>query len=334
MITKIINRLYNAENLTSDESEQLFNEVFAGNISPVVLSSVLTALKVKGETADEISGAALSMREFSLKPEIDFTGHIDTCGTGGDSSHSFNISSAVALILSSMGYGVAKHGNRSMTSKSGSADFYEELKIPVNLSPEEGTKYFNNHGFIFMFAPNYHPAMKYAVPVRKELKTRTIFNYLGPLTNPAGTKHQAIGVFHPDFLPLYASVAMELDYERIILYSGVSGMDEVSPYEETIVFDIDKGNLSKYIIHPDEYITKDEAENLPTGNDAKENADLFEAEMGSKDITPLKKLLALNSALSLKAAGHSEDFDTNYKDAMDNMISGTVLKKINDLREE
>lgn len=332
MITKAIEKLYNGLDLTFEESGKMFDEVFSGNVSPVMLSSFLTALKVKGETSDEIAGAAASMRNYSVKPSIENPDIIDTCGTGGDSSHSFNISSAVALILSAMNIPVAKHGNRSMTSKSGSADFYEALNIPVNLTADEAGDYFSKHGFVFMFAPNYHPAMKYAVPVRKELKTRTIFNYLGPLTNPAGTKRQAIGVFHPESLPLYAAAAKKLNFKRIILYSGASGMDEVSPYEETIVLDVNEGNVSEYIIHPEKYISSEDADSLPVNNTAEDNAALFIKEMNFMEISPLKKLLALNAALSLKAASYSEDFDKNYDDVLRAITSGAVLKKLNDLR--
>ncbi|MBN1499491.1 MAG: anthranilate phosphoribosyltransferase [Spirochaetes bacterium] len=331
MNTESVNKLYAKKDLTENESRELFNSVFNGDVSPVMLSSILTALKLKGETSDEIAGAAASMRQFSVKPEIQAENMIDTCGTGGDSSHSFNISSASAIILSAMKYNVAKHGNRSVTSKSGSADFYEALGVPVNLTGDEAAAYFKKHNFLFMFAPNYHPAMKYAGPVRKEIKTRTIFNYLGPLTNPAGTKKQVIGVFHPEFLPLYAETAVKLGFERIMLYSGKSGMDEISPYEETVIYDVKNGIIEKSEMSPEKYISRSEAESIPNGLDAVQNANLFIKTLEFKEESPLAKLLAMNAALALKCAGYGDDYDANYSAALKVIVDGTVKSKLEEL---
>lgn len=332
MSMEIVKKLYEKKDLSELQTEDLFNDVFKGDISPILLSAILVALKIKGEKPEEIAGAAKSMRQYSVKPAIFDDTLIDTCGTGGDNSHSFNISSATAIIVNALGCSVAKHGNRSITSKSGSADFYEALSIPINITGEDATKYFEKNSFLFMFAPNYHPAMKFAMPVRKELKTRTIFNYLGPLTNPASTKRQIIGVFHPDFLPLYAETASKLDFDKVILYSGKSGMDEISPFENTIVYEVKQGNIEQYEIDPTKYISAKEAESIPSGMDAKENAKIFKETITSGEESPLAKLLALNAALALKCAADNDDMEENYNNAMQAIKDGTVNKKLEELK--
>ncbi|HDP79934.1 MAG TPA: anthranilate phosphoribosyltransferase [Spirochaetes bacterium] len=332
-IQNCIKELHEGVTLPEDRSLELFNAIFAGEVNEVRLASILTALSVRGETSQEIVGAALSMRSFATKLPISDNGFFDTCGTGGDHSHSFNISTAVALILCSMGVPMAKHGNRSMTSKSGSADFLEALGVPIGLSGDEAAAYFRRHGFIFLYAPNYHPAMKHAVPVRRALGVRTIFNFLGPLTNPLAPKRQVVGVFHPRHLPLYARAAACLPYERILVYSADSGMDEVSPVEPTHVVDVHGGTERSFSIDPDAYITPAEAAGLPFQNSAEENAAAFMETIMSAEPTPLGKLLALNTALALYALNGEEGFARRYGRALDLVHSGQVARKVNEMRE-
>lgn len=331
-IENLITHTIEGNTLSVEQSEHLFDAIFDGKISEVELAAVLAAMKVRREKPQEICGAIKSMRKFAVSLPI-AENVFDTCGTGGDHSHSFNISSAVAIILNAMGYPIAKHGNRSVTSKSGSADFYEALNIPVNLSGEEAIRYFNKNKFIFLFAPNYHPAMKYAAPVRKQLGVRTIFNYLGPLTNPLQPKRQMIGVFHPSFLEVYAEAALPLGYQRLVLYSSANGMDEVSPVYPTTVIDICNNSTRSFTINPHQFISADEAEAIPKNLSPQENATLFIETIHSKSPTPLSKLLSLNTALALYVLDYSSSIEKNYTTALEVIHSGIVAHSVLRLKE-
>lgn len=333
-ISIMLNSVYNGNSIDSDQSEKLFEHLFSGQMSEIELSGLLVAMKLRGEKAEEISGAARSMRKFCSGIDLGTKDVFDTCGTGGDNSGSFNISSSVAIILSSLGVPIAKHGNRSVSGRSGSTDFYESLGIPVDLTGNDAVRYFNSHGFIYMAAPNYHPAMRFAVPVRKKLATRTIFNYLGPLTNPAGAKRQAIGFFSPDLLPLYAETAKSLAYERCVIYSSLDGMDEVSPSAGTIVYEIENGEMKQFQIEPRDYISEIEAMNIPSRLSPDENAQLFIKTASSGEESPLAKLLALNSALSLYGYDKKNSIDGAYRKAIKAITDGTVHTKLKELRGE
>lgn len=332
IISRTISSVFNGGRLSCEESESLFMHLFSGNISEVELSGILIAMKLRGETPEEISGAAKSMRRFSTKLSLGNDEIFDTCGTGGDNSHSFNISSSVALVISSLGIPVAKHGNRSMSSKSGSTDFFEKLGIPVNLTGDDAVAYFKKHNFVYMAAPNYHPAMKYAAPVRKQLGTRTIFNYLGPLTNPAGTRRQAIGFFSPDILPLYAETARSLSFDRALIYSSSDGMDEVSPYAPTTIYEIDNGDMSPFVIDPTDFISEGEAAAIPKGLEADDNARIFMETTGSGKITPVAKLIAMNAAVAMFAHSSSNSVKESYGRCLDAITGGTVKSKVMELR--
>jgi len=292
------------------------------------------AMKIRREQPDEIIGAVRSMRKYAVNPGLEDQTVFDTCGTGGDNSYSFNISTSVAIILNAMGYSIAKHGNRSVSSKSGSADFLEALHIPINLSGENSRKYFDKTRFLFMFAPDYHPAMKNAVPVRKELGVRTIFNFLGPLTNPSSPARQMTGVYHPDILPLYARAAAELSFEKIVLYSSSNGMDEVSPLYPTHVHEIQGTSISTFTIDPSGYISQQEAHSIPVNCSAMENAELFMETISSPGHTSLGKVLALNTALALYTLGLNDSIESNFNDALDAIHGGTVNTRLAMLRQE
>lgn len=328
----LVTQTIEGNELSMAQSEILFDSIFDGKISEVELAAVLAAMKVRKERPQEISGAIKSMRKFAVSLPITES-VFDTCGTGGDHSHSFNISSAVAIILNAMGYSIAKHGNRSVTSKSGSADFYEALNIPVNLSGQDAVRYFNKNKFIFLFAPNYHPAMKHAAPVRKQLGVRTIFNFLGPLTNPLNPKRQMIGVFHPSFLEVYAQAALPLGYERLVLYSSANGMDEVSPLHPTTITEITGTAINSFTINPETFITKDESQLLPHNLTPQENAQVFTQTIQSTTPTPLGKLLALNAALALYVLDYSPSMENNFASALECIHSGTVAQTLLKLQE-
>lgn len=317
--------------LCAERTEALFDAIFGGEVSEIELSAVLTAMKVRGESAAEITGAARSMRKFATRLDVTANGHMDTCGTGGDHSFSFNVSSAAAIAMSAAGVHVTKHGNRSVTSRSGSADFLEALGIPIGLTGDGARDYYGKNSFIFMFAPNYHPAMKYAAPVRKALGMRTIFNYLGPITNPAFPKRQMIGVFNRDFLDTYSSVVAELGYERALIYSSSDGMDEVSPLAPTSVREIEGSRVNEFTIEPGEYISPEEAASLPHHCTAAENADLFMDTISSAKATALGKFIALNTALGMHTMKKG-DMGRYFSEALDLVHGGAVLRKLEELR--
>lgn len=333
-IADALNGVFNGKSMDAGTSEMVFEHLFSGQLSEIELSALLIAMKLRGEKPEEISGAARSMRKFCSSINLGSTDIFDTCGTGGDNSGSFNISSSVAVILSSLGVPIAKHGNRSVSGKSGSTDFYESVGIPSNLTGEEAVGYFKTHNFIYMAAPNYHPAMRFAVPVRKKLATRTIFNYLGPLTNPAGARRQAIGFFSPDLLPLYAETARSLSFERCVIYSSSDGMDEVSPKSETIVYEVEPAKMERFTINPREYISAEEADMIPSGLLPEENAKLFTETVSSGIVSPLAKLLALNSALALYGYDKKNSIGDSYKKALDAITGGTVHSKLRKLTGE
>ncbi|TAL34468.1 MAG: anthranilate phosphoribosyltransferase [Spirochaetes bacterium] len=331
---KLIQSITEGNSLDASSSESLFDSIFSGSVSPVELAAILVAMKMRRETSDELVGAARSMRRFAVDPGLEEGNLFDTCGTGGDHSNSFNISTSAALILAAMGVPVAKHGNRSVSSKSGSADFLEALGIPINLQGDAARAYFARHRFLFLFAPLHHPAMKHAMPVRQALGVRTIFNFLGPLTNPASPCRQMIGVFHPGVLPLYADAAASLGFERVLLYSSVSGMDEVSPLEPTVVIDVRGGAKERFTIDPAAMISRAEAESIPTHCSADQNARHFMETVSASAPTPLGKLLALNAALALHARDEATTIADNYRDALDAVVSGQVRRKVESMREE
>ncbi len=330
-VQKTIRALTDGEKLSAESAEEFFDAVFNGETSEVELAAVLAAMRVRGESPDEITGAARSMRKAAAKFDAGTCDHIDTCGTGGDNSHSFNVSSAAALVNCVAGIPVVKHGNRSVTSKSGSADFIEALGIPISLTGDDAREYFRRHGFVFLFAPLYHPAMKYAAPVRKALAVRTIFNFLGPLTNPSFPERQMIGVYSAEFLEKYANAAMALGYERVLIYSSKDGMDEVSPAAPTVVYEVEGDHITKLIINPEGFISPQEAERIPRGCDASGNVRNFVEAISSRKETPLGKFIALNSALGMYARKKG-DFKEYYKTASEIILSGEVLKKVEELR--
>ncbi|MFW5807737.1 MAG: anthranilate phosphoribosyltransferase [Spirochaetota bacterium] len=335
MSTKnLLEKVYNGQHLNSDESRELFSSIFNGEVDSHQLSAMLGAMKARREHPDEIAGAAVSMRSFALNPGLPVDGLFDTCGTGGDGKHSFNISSAVAIILASMGYKIAKHGNRSVSSLSGSADFYEKLGVPVSITADKALAYFNKTGFVFLFAPHYHPAMKHAVPVRKALATRTIFNYLGPLTNPAQVKSQMIGVYRKDFLPLYADAAKRIGYDNLVLYSSEDGMDEVSPYAPTHVIQIRGQHEEMMTIDPSPYITREEADSIPSRLDADGNAALFRESISQKGANALPKLVSLSTALALFTLGYSNDYEKCFAASYDHYTGGGISQTLDALTKE
>ena len=237
-----------------DEMLGLMRQIMAGEMSPVLIAALITGLRVKKETIGEIAAAATVMREFATKVTVADTAHlVDTCGTGGDTAHTFNISTAAAFVAAAAGARVAKHGGRSVSSKSGSADVLESLGVNIGLPPDEVARCIAEVGLGFMFAPNFHGAMKHAAPVRKELGVRTLFNILGPLTNPAGAPNQVLGVFHPDLVGIQARVLQRLGARHALVVHGRDGLDEITLSGETLVGELRDGEVHEYTLHPAQF---------------------------------------------------------------------------------
>ncbi|MCE2988553.1 MAG: anthranilate phosphoribosyltransferase, partial [Nitrosomonadaceae bacterium] len=249
-----INRLSDKREIFFDEMVDLFRQVMEGKVTPVQLSAILMGLHVKTESVSEIAAAAQVMREFSTKVTVEDTTHlVDTCGTGGDKAHTFNISTTAAFVTAASGAKVAKHGGRSVSSQSGSADVLEALGVNLSLTPEQVGDCIREVGVGFMFAPNHHPAMKYAAPVRKELGMRTILNILGPLTNPAGAPNQVMGVFHSDLVGIQARVLKQLGSKHVTVVHGEDGLDEITLSGRTQVAELKHGFVTEYTIEPKQF---------------------------------------------------------------------------------
>ncbi len=318
--------------LSEAESEALFGSVFGGNAEPVALAGFLVALRAKGESADEIAGAAKAMRAAAVKPAGDFAGAIDTCGTGGDGKGGFNLSTAAALVACAAGARIAKHGNRSVSSKSGSADLLEALGMKIDGGPEAAGALFEKTGFTFFFAPNYHPATRHAAPVRKALGLRTIFNLLGPLTNPAAVERQLIGVYSPDLLGRYRDAARRVGIARAVIVHG-AGHDEIAGHAATSAYELCDGHTTEYEITPEVAELPRVAEAALAGGNAAENAARLRALLeGGAD--PILPAILLNAAYALVIAGVADGACTGAKLAAAAVKSGAARAKLADIVRE
>lgn len=256
MITpqQALTRLVEQREIFHDEMLSLMRQLMSGELTAVQIAGILTGLRVKKETVGEIAAAAQVMREFAARVPVESRAHlVDTCGTGGDAAHTFNISTTAAFVAAAAGARVAKHGGRSVSSTSGSADVLEALGVNLDLAPEQVAQSLDAIGIGFMFAPKFHGAMKHAAPVRRELGVRTLFNILGPLTNPAGAPHQLLGVFHPDLVGILVRVLQRLGSRHVMVVHGSDGMDEITLADETLVGELKDGEVFEYTVHPREF---------------------------------------------------------------------------------
>lgn len=298
MLKDALNKILDKKELTEIEIIESLREIMDGKSKELVIGSFLTALKVKGETAIEITGGAKVMREKAEKIDLDDLHTLDTCGTGGDNLETFNISTASAFVCAAAGSFVSKHGNRAVSSKSGSADVLEELGVNINLSPKEVEQCVRNENIGFLFAPHFHKAMKHAMPVRKELGFRTIFNILGPLTNPAKAKSQVVGVFDEALTEVMAEVLKNLGVKHALVVHGMDGLDEISISDKTKITELYKNEIKTYYICPEDFgfLRYDISE--IKGGTAKDNAqiidNIFDGEMGAK-----RDIVLLNSGAAL-----------------------------------
>ena len=311
-----------------DEMLHLFRQIMSGEMSPTMVAALTMGLRVKKETIGEIAAAAQVMREFSTKvPMADTTNLLDIVGTGGDGAHTFNISTASMFVAAAAGARVAKHGGRSVSSSSGSADVIEALGANINLKPEQIAQSIAQTGIGFMFAPNHHAAMKHAAPVRKELGVRTIFNILGPLTNPAGAPNILMGVFHPDLVGIQVRVLQRLGAQHAVVVWGRDNMDEVSLGAATMVGELVNGEIREYEIHPEDFgLQMIASRNLKVANSTESMAMMMEALTGEPGAP--YDIVSLNAATALYAAGVASSIEDGLAKARAAINSGAAKAKL------
>jgi anthranilate phosphoribosyltransferase len=311
-----------------DEMLSLWRKLMSGELSPVQIAALTMGLRVKKETVGEIAAAAQIMREFATKVEVaDRTHLVDLCGTGGDAAHTFNISTAAMFVAAAAGARVAKHGGRGVSSGSGSADVLEALGANINLPPAKVASCLAETGIGFMFAPNHHAAMKHAGPVRKELGVRTIFNILGPLTNPANAPHQVMGVFHADLVGIQVRVLKELGSKHVLVVYGKDGMDEVSLGAATLVGELKDGRVREYEIHPEDFgLSMISNRGLRVGNAAESKAMVLEA-LSNTPGTP-REIVTFNAGVALYAADVASSIAEGIERARAAIASGAAKAKL------
>ena len=311
-----------------DEMLSLMRRIMSGEVSPVMIAALTVGLRVKKETIGEIAAAAQVMREFATKVDAgDTASLLDIVGTGGDASHTFNISTASMFVAAAAGARVAKHGNRSVSSKSGSADVLEALGANIMLSPAQVAQCIAQTGVGFMFAPSHHGAMKHAAPVRKELGVRTIFNILGPLTNPAGAQNQLIGVFHPDLVGIHVRVLQRLGSRRALVVYGKDGMDEVSLGAATMVGELRDGEVTEYEIHPEDFGLHMKSNRGLKVSDAAESREMVLEALRGIEGTP-REIVVLNAGTALYAAGIADSIRNGIERARAAIASGAASRKL------
>jgi len=326
-------RLIDQREIFYDEMLSLMRQIMGGEVTPAQIAGILIGLRVKKETVGEISAAAQVMREFATRVPVSNRAHlVDTCGTGGDAAHTFNISTASALVAAAAGARVAKHGGRSVSSTCGSADVLEALGVNLHLSPEQVGQCIDEIGIGFMFAPNFHGAMKYAAPVRRELGVRTIFNVLGPLTNPAGADNQVMGVFHQDLVGIQARVLQRLGSRHVLVVHGADGLDEISISDGTYIAELKDGKVSEYTVHPDLFgLTT-----APIGFLRVTNIDeAREKLLGvlNNEVGAPRDIVQLNAGAAIYVAGLAKTLEEGVAKADQVIASGAAKEKLQQLIE-
>lgn len=328
-----LNALLARHDFSREEMLGVMRSIMSGELTPVQIAGILVALRAKGETVDEIAAAAEVMRELATKVPVHDDAHlVDTCGTGGDGSHTFNISTATALVAASAGVNVAKHGGRSVSSSSGSADVLEALGVNVNITPEQVAQSIETVGVGFMFAPNHHSAMKYASPVRRELGVRTLFNLLGPLTNPAGAKNQVMGVYARELALPIAHALKQLGARHVMVVHGGDGMDEITITTETYVAELKDGGVMDYAVDPEEFGMKlGSVAELKVGSPEEAKAKLLSV----LDNAPgaARDIVALNAGAAIYVGGLAQNLEDGVRQAQQAIASGAAKTKLAELVE-
>jgi anthranilate phosphoribosyltransferase len=323
-----LTRVIEHREIFREEMLALMRAIMSGEVSPSLIAAIIIGLRVKKETIGEISAAAEVMREFATHvPVPDDPRLIDTCGTGGDGAHSFNISTAAMFVAAAAGARIAKHGGRSVSSKCGSADVLEALGANIALAPERVARSIAEVGVGFMFAPNHHGAMKHAAPVRRELGVKTIFNILGPLTNPAGARQQVMGVFHPDLVGIQARVLQRLGSRRVMIVHGLEGLDEISISGPTLVGELRDGEIREYTIAPQDFgLPTSDVSAIRVDSIGESKAMLLGA-LGNEP-GPARDIVAFNAGASIYVAGLSGTLDEGIKLAHAAIASGAARRRL------
>jgi anthranilate phosphoribosyltransferase len=313
-----------------DEMLDLMRQIMSGQMSPVMMAAIITGLRVKKETIGEITAAAQVMRELAARVHVkDPTFLVDVVGTGGDAAHSFNISSAATFVCAAAGARVAKHGNRAVSSKSGSADVMEALGANINLTPEQVGRSIDAVGIGFMFAPNHHAAMKHAGPVRRELGVRTIFNILGPLTNPAMAPRQLMGVFHPDLVGIQVRVLQRLGAQHVLTVYGMEGLDEISISGQTMVGELKDGRVNEYMIHPERFgLPVHDPRTLRVATVEESRAMVIGALENKAG--PQRDIVALNAGAAIYISGRTPTLEDGVELAFETIKSGAARAKLDE----
>jgi anthranilate phosphoribosyltransferase len=327
-IAEAIQRTVEHREIFHDEMLHVMRQIMRGELTPAQIAGFLIGLRVKKETIGEIAAAAQVMREFATRVEVEDDRHlVDIVGTGGDAAHTFNVSTAAAFVAAASGVRVAKHGNRAVSSSSGSADVLEALGANIMLNPQQVAASIESVGLGFMFAPSHHLAMKYAGPVRKELGVRTIFNILGPLTNPAGAPNQVLGVFHPDLVGIQVRVLQRLGSKHVMTVYGLDGLDEISISGETMIGELVKGEIQEYVIHPSQFgleLYDRRAIQVTTVDESKQMVlAVLDNQPG-----PALNIVLLNAGAAIYVAGAAKTLGAGIERARKAIASGDAKKKL------
>ena len=330
--SQTLNQVINGQDLSFADMQAVMHQVMAGELTQAQIAGLLIALRIKGETVTEIAAAASVMRELSSKVHIqDAANLIDTCGTGGDGIQTFNVSTVSAFVAAAAGAKVAKHGGRSVSSTCGSADVLEALGVSVSLSPEQVGNCVDNIGIGFMFAPNHHSAMKHSAPVRRELGVRTLFNLLGPLTNPANAKRQVMGVFDKNLTSKLAQVLQQLGSEHVMVVCGADGMDEISFSGDTLVAELKDGKLSEYTLNPQQFgLSLHNLSSIQVQNVAESKAMILDVLNGN--VSPARDIVLLNAGAAIYVSGKADSLQDGINKAAQVLDNGLALAKLEALK--
>ena len=327
MLRETLRKAAAGEALTEGEAERALETIMEGTVPPAATAALLTALRVRGESVPEIVGFARAMRRFAAKVEA-AEGVVDTCGTGGDAKGTINVSTAAAFVARGAGVTIAKHGNRAATSQAGSADVLEALGANIELGPEQVGRCIEEVGIGFMFARTHHPAMKFVAPVRAELPFRTVFNLLGPLTNPAGAKRQVIGVFGGEYVRPVAEALRGLGAQKALVVHGTDGMDEITVTEKTLVAEVGEAGVEEYEISPEDFGLTRHAPDGLLGGDAHLNARILRDILSGEETGAARDVVLLNAGAAIYVSGKAKTIEEGVRLAEDSISSGAAQKAL------
>lgn len=329
-----LSRVVAGESMSEQEAFETMNTIMNGGATTGQLMSMLSVMSYRGETVEEMTGFVRAMRENMTRMDVDDASIVDTCGTGGDGASTFNISTAVSLVLASMGVKVAKHGNRKVSSKSGSADVLESLGVPIDTTPEQGAKALEEKGMTFMFAPLYHQAMKHAGPARQELGFRTVFNLLGPMSNPANARRQLIGIYDTAYAEKMAETLYKLGSEHVLLATGRDGLDEITITGETDLVEMKDGNIRRFTVKPEDFgMARGNIEDIQI-TETEESAAIIKAVLYNRAGETAASIVTLNAAAGLYVAGRAETLEDGVMQVREAIQSGRTKEYYESIASE